>query len=881
MRKWKQSIAVLTALACLLAALPVFAQPQQARTIEPSYLAEAGGILDGLGIMNASDIEARAGEYVNRNEFAHIIASLGRLATNEQPSFADVPEDEWAAGAIAAVVRDGYMQDVGSNKFAPYIPVTYEEAMRAFIKLLGYDVMYPYQSFAVICNQLKLTRSYPAGQKLTRGDVVEMAYTALDTPMMTMVSVGDSVQYDTSEYNTLAVRVHELTRGTGVVSATYDTALAGESNIASKENLKIGNAVYKCADAAPSEYLGYNVVYYYDEDGNIRAIAKSKNTVLVLDAAAGITYDGTEYQYDVDGRRKTARVPQNAYVLYNGKAMGQFDADKMVPQSGQVELIANGGDGTYNVVKITDYRYTVVAGVSAADSLIMDKNGTNKLDFKETDKPVDVTIVDTKGNPVAIEDIKEWNIIASAVAEDSRSKLIYAIVSQESTSGILEEIGDKSVIINGLEYDLVEGLQTELLSLGNEYTFYLDHTGQIAAFETLNLNAEKIGFLIDVKLKNVVDSYVDVKLATSAGKVEYLQTSANLRVDGQKLDASEAEALLKSCIADSQEVILYSLDKNGAIHSIKTAQVNSLEQPISAKNRLLKYFGDGNTELTYRLESHTFNGKVTVGGSTVVFKVPKKGQEGDALDSDYTAEGIDRLYDKNDYVVDAYSITGNFVVADILVCRQDIKRTLITTDRGLCLVKKITSVLDEEGKTVQKVYLLENGTERYVNVTEPEYLSGIAVGDTIRYQVNAREEMTGPPIVVYSVRDRQYLLPNPSPADGTDTRNNLINSNLRISYGSVYDFKSNTVALVRTDEDIGAVMTPEMYNLLENHAILSGSIVTNIYVYDDTMPEGYKVRMGTVGDIVPRVVDDQYYTKMIVRMREGTARDIVIYKFAQ
>ena len=94
--------------------------------------------LTDMGIINGSDGKFRPNDNVTRAETAAIICRLLRIEPNITGKFDDVPDEYWAAGYIGALAEQGMIDGTADGLFSPEESVTYEQALKIIITLLGY-----------------------------------------------------------------------------------------------------------------------------------------------------------------------------------------------------------------------------------------------------------------------------------------------------------------------------------------------------------------------------------------------------------------------------------------------------------------------------------------------------------------------------------------------------------------------------------------------------------------------------------------------------------------------------------------------------------------------------------------------------------------------
>lgn len=94
--------------------------------------------LTDMGIINGSGGMFYPDSDVTRAETAAMICRLLKIKPSITNRFADVPDDYWASGYIGAHSDQGMIDGTGGSQFSPEESVTYEQALKIIITMLGY-----------------------------------------------------------------------------------------------------------------------------------------------------------------------------------------------------------------------------------------------------------------------------------------------------------------------------------------------------------------------------------------------------------------------------------------------------------------------------------------------------------------------------------------------------------------------------------------------------------------------------------------------------------------------------------------------------------------------------------------------------------------------
>ena len=145
---------------------------------------------------------------VTRAEMAQFIINAKNLKKAEytvpadEELFTDLPADHWAYKTIYLAKSLGVINGNGDGTFEPEGKVTYEQAIKMIVNLMGYSSMaeelggYPNGHIAV-ATVIGLTKNveFVQTESAIRKDIAIMLDTALDIPVMEQVGFGSEPEY--------------------------------------------------------------------------------------------------------------------------------------------------------------------------------------------------------------------------------------------------------------------------------------------------------------------------------------------------------------------------------------------------------------------------------------------------------------------------------------------------------------------------------------------------------------------------------------------------------------------------------------------------------------------------------------------------------------
>ena len=134
----KKSLSLLVAIAMVFSMFATVAAAEELDTQGKFEALKEAGILEGrTGGDPAFDSE------MTRAEFATVVFRVLNKVGNLEgtpATFDDVPSSHWASNEIGAIQKQGIIQGVGNNKFAPSKSVTKQELIKVVVTLLGLEV---------------------------------------------------------------------------------------------------------------------------------------------------------------------------------------------------------------------------------------------------------------------------------------------------------------------------------------------------------------------------------------------------------------------------------------------------------------------------------------------------------------------------------------------------------------------------------------------------------------------------------------------------------------------------------------------------------------------------------------------------------------------
>ncbi|OQB12676.1 MAG: Surface layer protein precursor [Firmicutes bacterium ADurb.Bin193] len=610
--------------------------PRQAVWIVPSDVVgkpyeQAVTLLTALNIMMPnSDGTFKPDATVTRAEFTSaVVIAYGmaeEAATKVATKYSDVTADHPASGAINIATGKGFIDGNGDGTFKPDDPILYEQAATMLVKMLGYDVYaqqlggYP-AGYVMLAAEKGIARKSGAvqGMPVTRGTCAQLIYNALHTDIMIQVGYGSSTTYRITPGKTLMTERMEIYKDNGVLSATEDTMLTRADSTLRKNEIEISGSVYKIKNPNLRSFLGYDVIFYYEEDPitEEKTIVfmepdKSKNTVLTIKADDITKVVGKKIYYREDGSKdgvvKEATIIPTPCIIKNGKAYPEYTdlPTELWIAAGELILLDRDNDDEYDIVFINKYDIYVVDTLSGNTFKVFDmySNKSLALDPDATDYKFTIK---KDGKDIKFADIKKWDVLSvSQTTQVDDDRLIDVIVTSKSVKGKVTEISGDEVFIDGVKYELsgyykkvtdptntdptkstvLYSSKADKIEVDASGVFYFDTTGKIAAFDKQFSTGENYGYLISTGIEEGVSGKVLFEILTIDSGIKVFEANNKIEVFRANGDPIE-------------DTFTYEGEMFLAKDAVELTELDSNTAPgqITTKRQLIKYAVNGEGKL--------------------------------------------------------------------------------------------------------------------------------------------------------------------------------------------------------------------------------------------------------------------------------------------
>ena len=899
MRKQNRIICLICVIAMLLGC---FVQPAMAdfsdtknHTFEQAIeMLSAIGVVEGNpdGTFAPDNLVTRAEIITMILRATDVAEFVGSSASNP---FTDTV-NHWAKDYISYAYNMGIVSGNGDGTFSPDSNVTFEQAVKMVVNMIEYGYVaegnggYP-GGYITVAAQNKITDNIGSsmGSALTRGQVAQLIYNAMNTPMLVQDNWGDNVSYSKGgENDTLMAKFMLDTEGYGVVTKVSYTALDGtigtdrenmvEITVDNKRYLMdkgntnadtlLGREVDFLAVSNCRDNDKYTLLYIKETDRN-ESLKVQKEDILDAD------YENRIYTYynEETDKQKEIKLAGNVSVIYNNQYVKEPAKADLIPDDGYVVFVENNGAKGYDVVFVYDFVNAVVSSSVVDDDVlkVYFKTGSKVPKLEVEPKDMDKTVIPYfDGEYVDVNDLLNTTIPKWAVASVATSKsgdVVEVHFSTKVASGIVDGSSDDDgklrYSVDG-EWYYVSNEFKDDLKLGEQYTLLISVDERIVAINTDVTDVTKnYALLLDAKMKDngIEDNTATFKLILADGQIATKDAAKKVRINNGtaiKLTEDDIDKL------PQKTIVLFSENAEGKINAIETAD----DSDVCLTTTGYINYGDENvftlnasTNLYYKVSSpSTLGGDVKVNEKTLVFDVSSSDED------EWGTGDINLFNNETVYMVDIYDI-DKFKMAKVVVnygpaVEQD---DLIPWGNAPVVIEGVYNKLNDEGEAVRVVSGMQNGNEFEMKLKDSKirdednecYLTELKPGSVIQVKTNMLGE-------IVSFR-KLYRAPSKTEVFETLGSKNWegadYNVKLHTAYGMCVDASSDVMTVAfRLDGKVTA------YSIAQ----------ANVYVFDT---KNQTLESGDYTDAKPASsygYDD--CTRVFVRMEKDNVKDIVIYK---
>ena len=735
----KKIISFILLLLLTVQAVPVFAE-YDVTDADEALLYDLGILPDGY----------EDSVILTRGMFA---AFCARLATSKPKDIisenviADLDDDNDYKDEILNAYVFGIIELDTGNKFYPNENIKFDDAVLMLSALIGGRELSKKAEMAANSAQILGVESVP---RPAGGYLDFKTYKQLMTKII-HVNIFKSEKpgvFDNFDNETVLSGYLNLTEVKGIVTQCAYTGISGKSNLLDNQLvIKSGNTELTLTTKLTKDeiysLLGRNVrAYYSDVDGEDTAISvrcTGRDEVLVI-SGSDIEKNASEKNKiaytNQQGKRKFADIKASADVIYNRSALSDYTLADLTVNDGKLELISTDASGAYDLVKVSEYDYTIVGSVNAEKQYIIDLYKLNNLDLEK-----DETFVTADGTECEVSSLKKNDLIVSE--KDKSGKITAAGLVANRIVGKVESFDESEVTIDGEKYKIGEYYNRlaamenrpkdfAFIKVGATFCALADENDNVVALIEMKAQ-EKIRYAYLIKLSGE-DEKAKARILNTSGEIEILDFADKVSVDGKRVKKSE---VIKRLVASHGKTFVYAEEgyKIGSVVRIRTDENKKIDYVDTiAKDEYTE--GEETMERTFARSSlvwspdaSSFSGKARLNQSSIIFQVPSNLDEVDSFAVVNSSSLSFGTYD-----VELYNVKRNGLASTAVVYVNSKITGFIDGWDPIYLIKNSTKVFgdDEEIYDVLHAYSLNGEVDLIVDNKFDIDISSVNPGDIIR-----------------------------------------------------------------------------------------------------------------------------------------------------
>ena len=682
---------------------------------------EAAQTLAGIGILTQKEVDGLTAEGITRGETALLLCRLLGISDYTKNAggmrFLDVKEPEMA-GAVRMLCDLNIISEPADGLFRPQDSLTYQEAVKIMVCLLGYGVKaevnggYPVGHLTVASDLKILGKvSRETDGAIAKGGLYQMMFNALDVELMTGLASGNgSYQYITTEGDTLLRKHMDLQMTQGVVSANQFTSLGGGAGVNDGE-IEVGVTVFRQGNVNYNHLLGYQVKCYTrmeNEEQTVVYMQPYRAATVEISADDITAFSVAQIRYiDTAGKQRTETLAADCAFIYNGRTAIALTEKDLKLRNGKVTLLDNGNDGSYDTVFIEDFVTYQIRGVDQnAQNIYLkgfgltDTVANDTIPFNSQNKNPSVNVI-SGGKASEIGKLSA-NTTVSVMRSLDGNLTTLEIVNNTLKAKKVEAVEDDGdvIVIDGTRYDVArgeDGQRAASLRVGQVATFYLDRDGKIAGVSD-DTEEGIYGYL--VRAASVSMGKVQFKILPAGGKLTVYDGAPTVSLNGTKVSGETLAtnpALWDSEKGETKgQLILFRVNGDGEVREIKTAG-----QAETDSLRLSKAYSSVQYDRDY------IGGDYLVTSDVQVFKIPTDITD----DEGFQAGGKSLLTNRSTYKMEVYDADAAKRIPRVVIHSNGGSGSKVSQSANLALLKKIVPSVGADNEVRYKVVFQVNGNE--------------------------------------------------------------------------------------------------------------------------------------------------------------------------
>ncbi|MBE5041021.1 S-layer homology domain-containing protein [Ructibacterium gallinarum] len=559
---------------------------QVMKTTEASPYTEELRLLCGLGIFEANLLNSseNLNVRVTRGEFAKMLVELSgfsNIGFEKKAQFSDVPVSDEISESIAVVTSLNYMSGMQDGSFRPHQEVSYETALRAVLKILGYEAVIVNNDIYDLSRKLDIDLDKQKDDTITVEEMGRFLFRVIKAKPAVMSDVDsyrpDSIDYMTKRWN--------LVRKQGQITATRYGNIT--TNPAPEyDEVTVGLKQYQVMSNSLQEMLGEYIYYYaIEQDTENRIIAWWTNSSqaradIETEDICKLSEDCKQLSYYLDNGKTKNLALSDVVLIKNGERLSSFTVNDIL-DSEQLTITDRDQDGVLDTILVWKSKEYVVQSVATSSFMLTDQISGETLEVDPEDSErINYFLND---NMATIDSISKDCVLSIYMGNEKQYVSIY--INNTTSRGIVNEINmnDGEVRVDGITHPLSKQLQTKIetgavseMRTGDTYLLYMNYRGEIAWFRTDGA-ASRYAYMMRAQLESGLDESILISVLDADGTIRECKTETRISVfignNGKKYTSREAFEILKNNCDNVKEdlvegIIKYRMNSSGRITAI-------------------------------------------------------------------------------------------------------------------------------------------------------------------------------------------------------------------------------------------------------------------------------------------------------------------------
>ncbi len=918
------------------------AEEAEADVAQGSRYAEAIDVMTKLFLVSGYD-EATFDEnqVITRAEFTGQVMIYYKGVQSEfNPDvaniFLDVGIDNQYANDINLAYQIGIVSGESDRKFNPGRAVSYNEAVKMVVTLLGYDVNAAYKGgyptgYLRMASELGLLRGLDTNQEqMTWGAAIQLLYNAIDVEVQVQREFGEQSVYELGK--PLAEEMLGFIKEEGTVNAIGFKRLGNVRVDA--DQILIGDKTLDIAFVKVPDLLGYNVDYYYkvDEDTERNTLlyiaANDQNeNMLEISRRDLLSYKERLFSYSEPGSDKVIyeQIAPSTDVIYNyAPADGDYETLIGGVTNGVFRFIDANNDGTYEDLLIIEPKDYAIKYVNEDSEFIVPMFTNTNIAIPTASDDTYTRIINADGiemNSIRGLGLEKWDMLSVIKSLDGTvTEVTICTGTVEGTITEMEQDGSTmTVTIEGTEYTVTPDCVSDMIGVNFTGTFYLNAQGEIAAVNTdMDGQTMQVGLITRASLTSSLDARLMLEILTQENQLVQYTLRKDITLDGEKCteigekyaqylagDMSE-NGLWGQGVTIKRDLIRYRLNGEGLITEIDTPRTSPYESSYDALNVLNTGFtsqaSSGGTEIKVadtgervkynktlnKLTSDSKN-DVFMNAETTVYFAPTDPSDWD--ERQYRVGTTTMFSNGKYYQIMAYNTTQHSKYAThVIYYKTGTTGAQLTSDTPPTIVSEVTKVVDGEdivckftGFTWEKNKMVrvealcvdENTLDNVASMGNTNDTYKVEPGDIIRYELNDFSRVDSI-VMLYKYNQDSMVAGNPI-GQGSNGVTMPAKKTEQFRLSRVYVYEKMDEFLTFSFED------PRNYesydpDLLPADNELHKCTNTVIVLYDSKAGDARRVRQGSISDVNDYVNNGDQMSEVFFYSRYEEPRMIILYR---